>query len=186
MPLVEFCSAPGAGSCKHASQSVSPWQPALTFQRFRVGFNRVTCISVSHHSYKNAFAKRLGFPNQPCMARWMLELWDLPFTHAQKEKYMTPANRKAVYYSFDLHSAVATSFLPAACLLLLDVGKLLLSQCILLCIEILILPCTFPLLLNVLHCVSSPAHPTSAYTPQDDPSHLHPCNGVSWVSKSYF
>lgn len=38
--FAEFCPAPGAGACKHEFHSVSPWQPVLTFQRFRAGLNR--------------------------------------------------------------------------------------------------------------------------------------------------
>lgn len=151
------------------------------FSEVQSGLQQGQLLFMSHHSYKNAFAKSLGFPNQLCMARWMLELWDLPFTQAQKEKYRTPANRKAVHCSFYLHPAAATSFLPVACLLLLDVGKLLVRQCILLCIEVLVYPCSFPLLLNVLHSISGPALPASACTPQ---AHLHPCNGVFFSASS--
>lgn len=85
-------------------------------------------LSVGHRGCKNAFAKRLGYPNRPCMVGWMLVSRDLPFTHTHKEKSMAPANRREVYYSCRLNSAVATSFLLGACLLLLDAGKLLLSK----------------------------------------------------------
>lgn len=119
--FVEFCPAPGAGSCKHKLQSVSPWQPVLTFQRFRVGLNRSAAFPWAITATKMPLPRDWDFPTSHA---WRGGCWSCGtcLSSMPRKGNMTPANRKAVHYSFNLRSAVATAFLPAAfyCSLMLE------------------------------------------------------------------